>query len=244
MTMDRLTRAVREQIALGRLLPLGGPGDPLWIAESAAVRVLRRACAPLPGVRLGPVEVALAAGTHPAEAHPAAPMGALPHAPVRIGAAFDAAADEPLPVTADRLRAVLWEAAEDLLGLAVAAVDLRVTGLLDGEPPAGEPAADGAEPSPPAEVAAGPSAALAATALTVPGVARVTARLAGFGPGVLIRDTAAPDPAPGRHVQLQLALTPPRPPVMVAHQVLTAVSSAAAPGAPGPVTTAVVVTDA
>ncbi|NUP44036.1 MAG: nucleopolyhedrovirus P10 family protein, partial [Streptomyces sp.] len=51
--MDRLARTVREQVALGRLLPLGGAGDAAWITESAAVAVLRRAADALPGVRLG-----------------------------------------------------------------------------------------------------------------------------------------------------------------------------------------------
>ncbi|MGC3004257.1 nucleopolyhedrovirus P10 family protein, partial [Streptomyces sp. G35A] len=35
-TADRWTRAVREQVGLGRLLPLGGPRDGAWIAERAA----------------------------------------------------------------------------------------------------------------------------------------------------------------------------------------------------------------
>lgn len=39
-TADRWTRAVREQLRLGRLLPLGGPGDGAWIAERAAREVL------------------------------------------------------------------------------------------------------------------------------------------------------------------------------------------------------------
>ncbi|MYS19117.1 nucleopolyhedrovirus P10 family protein, partial [Streptomyces sp. SID4948] len=129
MTMDRLTRSVREQVALGRLLPLGGPQDLAWITESAAVRALRQAAAGMSGVRLREVAV-LPADWDEAELPAGAPTGALPHLPVRVEAAFDAAADEPLPLTAQRLRDVLWEAAADGVGLRVSAVDLRITGLL------------------------------------------------------------------------------------------------------------------
>lgn len=241
---DPLTRAVREQLALGRLLPLGGADDTSWITESAAVRVLRRACVGLPGIRLGAVDAALdvsSADPAPAAPAPGAPAGALPHAPVRISAAFDARVDEPLPAVAERLRSALWSAAADLLGLAVAAVDLRVTGLLDGpEPP---PPADALAPARPAVVGGDPGDPLEAAALAVPGVVGLTAALAGFGPGLRVLDATADDPHPGRRVQIQIAVAPGLVPLHVARQVATAVTTAA-PGAPGPVTAAVLVTDA
>lgn len=246
VTLDRLARTVREQVALGRLLPLGGPADAVWIAERAAVRVLRRTADAVPGVRLGPVSLGLAAD--PAGELPeAAPVGALPHGAVRVDAGFEAAVDGPLPLTADRLRDVLWAAAEDRLGLTVAAVDLRVTGLLDpgAVPPAAlDPAEPGAllEPVPddgPTVLTSGLSDAVAAAALTVPGVVRLTRRLAGLGSGVRIQDGPS-----GRVVQIQLALSPTRPALPVARAVLTAVTAAAASSAPGPVTAAVIITDA
>jgi hypothetical protein len=247
VTMDRLTRAVREQVALGRLLPLGGPEDAVWITESAAVRALRRAAEGMPGVRLREVEALVIDGKAPG-VPAAAPVGALPHLPVRVEAAFEAAVGEPLPLTAERLRDVLWHAAGSGLGLAVTAVDLRVVGLLEGEP---APLAPGVlegvvVPEPeagPALAEPGTTAGVTAAALGVPGVQRLTRRLADLGRGVRVRDNA-PEGAPAtRHVQVQFAVSAGHAPLEVARAVITAVTAAAAAGAPGPVTTAVVVTD-
>ncbi|MFD3512402.1 nucleopolyhedrovirus P10 family protein [Streptomyces sp. NPDC058657] len=130
-----LTRAVRQRLALGRLLPLGSEGDGAWLAERAAQTVLRRACEGIGGAALGTLRVGPAApdAPHGAPAVPA-PPGALPPGPLCVRAEFEAAPEEPLPVTAERLRAALFAAAAERLGLAVTAVDLRVTGLLDGAP--------------------------------------------------------------------------------------------------------------
>jgi len=246
--MDPLTRTVREQVALGRLLPLGGPDDAMWIAESAAVRVLRRAAARLPGVRLGEVEVRLGEVAGPMPGLPAeAPVGVLPHLPLRVLAAFEAAGDEPLPTAAERVRDVLWDAARDGVGLAVAAVDLRVTGLLVGER---EPTADEQEDAVGARQERGPAMVLPGTAeafetavRAVPGVLRLTRHLAGLGPGLHIHDTDPPQP-PARHIQIQLAVATPHVPLTVAREVAAALTAAATPTAPGPVTTTVLVTDA
>jgi hypothetical protein len=250
VTTDRLTRTVREQVALGRLLPLGGPDDAVWITESAAVRALRRACAALPGARLGEVGVTLGEGM--AEGVPAAaPLGALPHLPLRIEAEFEAAADEPVPVVADRLRDRLWDAASAGLGLAVEAVDLRVTGLLEGDRPAsaatdGDDLSDAAdpdgEPEPGPAGVRGPAAAVEAAARAVPGVLRLTRRLAGLGNGPRVHDTEPPQ-APARHVQLQIATAPGHLPLTAARHAAAAAAEAAAPGARGPVSAAVVVTE-
>ncbi|MFC4030510.1 nucleopolyhedrovirus P10 family protein [Streptomyces polygonati] len=244
--MDRLTRGVREQLALGRLLPLGEAEDAVWITESAAVRALRRAVAGMSGVRLREVEV-LPADPDEAEVPAVAPAGALPHLPVRVEAAFDAAADEPLPLTAQRLRDVLWEAAAEGVGLAVAAVDLRITGLLEDVPalPPGEVVEGVVLPEPeeiPPVGAPDAPAAVGAAAAAVLGVRRLTRRLAGLGPGVRVRDL--PETAPmTRQVQVQIAVAAGHKPLVVARAVVAAVASAAAPGAPGPVEVAVVVTD-
>ncbi|HEY5832444.1 nucleopolyhedrovirus P10 family protein [Streptomyces sp.] len=252
MTMDRLTRTVREQVALGRLLPLGGPDDAVWITEKAVVCVMRRTCAALPGIRLGAVGVALADGVS-ATVPAAAPVGALPHLPVRIDAGFEAVPDEPLPLAAHRVRDALWTAAQDLLGLRVTAVDLRVTGLLDDGPPMSDAADDGPPTSDtpddaveamPGSAEPGAAEVIDAAARAVPGVLGLTRRLAGLGPGLRVLDTSADEGAPGRRVLAQIAVAPGRVALDVARAVLAATTAAAEPGAPGPVTAAVVVTDA
>ncbi|SEF69353.1 hypothetical protein SAMN05216223_101752 [Actinacidiphila yanglinensis] len=253
--MDRLARTVREQVALGRLLPLGGPEDTAWITERAAVAALRAVCAALPGVRLGEVDVAaLPDDAGVPEVPAAAPLGALPHQPLRIEARFEAAVDEPLPVAAERLRFALFAAAgDDGLGLPVHVVDLAVTGLLDG--PVTPSAAvgggsarkelEGTEGDDEAEagqaIVQGTAEAAEAAAKAVPGVVRLTRRLAGHG-GLRIRDTRPPVP-PARHVQVQIATARSFRPLAVARETGAAVTTATTPGAPGPVTTAVIVTD-
>ncbi|AZM45346.1 hypothetical protein DMB38_05455 [Streptomyces sp. WAC 06738] len=61
MTARSWEQAVREQVGLGRLLPLGDAADGTWIAERAAACVLRRAAAGLrearvTGLRVGPAD--------------------------------------------------------------------------------------------------------------------------------------------------------------------------------------------
>lgn len=269
MTVDRLTRAVREQIAFGRVLPLGEVGDGVWITESAAADALRGAVAGLPGVRVGSLRVRpepdRPAGPAP-EAERAAeverpgaggggtspvPPSAVPRGPLCVSAAFEAAIDRPLPATAERLRAALWSAAHDLLGLPVASVDLDVTGLLElpagpGSVPVLAPvpvsALGGADAAGQDPEDAGPVPAangVVVAALLVPGVARVTSRLGGFASGIRTADVGDP---PAREVRVQIAVVPGHRALDVARAVRAAVTEAAAPGAPGPVTTAVVVT--
>jgi hypothetical protein len=73
---DGWTSAVRHQLGLGRLLPLGGPRDGAWIAEGAAGTVLRRAVDGVAGVRLGALRIAAvdpAGGYEPAVPPPPCP---------------------------------------------------------------------------------------------------------------------------------------------------------------------------
>lgn len=250
--MDRLARTVREQVALGRLLALGGAGDAAWITESAAVGALRRAAANVPGVRLRAVALELDEDVPgPERAGGAAPVGALPYRPLRITGDFEAALDEPLPRSAERLRAALWATAQDWLGVPVHSVDLAVTGLLDDAMPS-EQVLEGVvveDGDPARELTQAPSDSdpvprVAAAALAVPGVLRLTRRLAGLGSGVRVRDTAAGEGSgAGRHVQLQFAVAAGHRPYQVARAVTAAVAPVAAADAPGPVATAVVVTD-
>ncbi|WP_109032037.1 nucleopolyhedrovirus P10 family protein [Streptomyces rubrogriseus] len=246
-TADRWTRAVREQLGLGRLLPLGGPGDGAWIAERAAREVLLAAARGVAGVRPGDLRVGLADPDDVREPAVPLPPGALPPGPLRVTADFaavvgqTAAAAEPLPATAARLRAALAEAAAARLGLVAVDVDLRVTGLLDETPEAGPEA--GPEPGPVdtadaagmadtetdgdgGSEASGDEGRVARAALAVPGVVRLT--------GVLGRPVHLTEPPPQegalprRHVRVELAVRADHRAVEVARRVRAAVSEAVA----------------
>ncbi|CAL9386465.1 hypothetical protein [Streptomyces atacamensis] len=248
MATDRLAQAVRRQIGFGRLLPLGEAEDGTWIAERAAAGVLRRAADGLPGVRPGTLR--LSPAEPGAGGRPAVPMppSALPPGPVRITAEFEAGTEEPLPAAAGRLRAALAEAAERRLGLVVAAVDLRITGLLEGpdegappEGPSGERAGGGKAPD-----TGEAGTAVGAATLAVPGVVRLAPELGGAARALRTVDTGPGDAAgaaPGRHVRVQFAVAADHRALDVARGVRGAVARAAAAGAPGPVTVAAVVTE-
>lgn len=61
MTTDRWTQMVRQQVGLGRILPLGTARDGAWITERAVGAALRRAAErDMPEVRLDGVRVGLA----------------------------------------------------------------------------------------------------------------------------------------------------------------------------------------
>ncbi|MEU4010990.1 hypothetical protein [Streptomyces pseudogriseolus] len=185
MTADRWTRMVRQQVGLGRFLPLGGRHDGAWIAERAAGEVLRRAAErDVPEVRMDGIRIGLAdpdAATEPAVP---APQSALPPGPLRLTAEFAATAAWPLPETVSRLRAALAVTATERIGLAVTEVDLRVTDLLDAEPAAERAGAGGT-----ADLAGGTTepAGVAATAgaSVTPGAAQDAGDVAARQPGVL-----------------------------------------------------------
>ncbi|MEU3757855.1 hypothetical protein [Streptomyces albogriseolus] len=140
MMADRWTRMVRQQVGLGRFLPLGGPYDGAWIAERAASGVLRGAAErEVPEVRLDGVRIGLADPGEAAEPAVPAPPSALPPGPLRLTAEFAATAAWPLPETASRLRTALAVTATERIGLDLTEVDLRVTELLDTEPSASRP---------------------------------------------------------------------------------------------------------
>ncbi|MHC0431339.1 nucleopolyhedrovirus P10 family protein [Streptomyces sp. O3] len=209
MTADRWTQAVRDQLGLGRLLPLGGERDGAWIAERAAAGVLRDAASGVAGVRVYALRIGLAdPGAAAPEPVVPPPPSALAPGPLRIEAEVAAAAAEPLPVAADRLRTALAQAANARLGLLTESVDLRVTGLLETTP-AGTPAApEGAGGQTRAAACATPEGAgdevrVGAVVASVSGVSR----LAGAGRGVRISACAALGVSvPGRHVRVEVAV--------------------------------------
>ncbi|MCZ4515360.1 nucleopolyhedrovirus P10 family protein [Streptomyces sp. ActVer] len=175
MTADRWTQAVRNQLGLGRLLPLGGPHDGAWITEAAVTAVLRRAARDVPGVRLAAVRLSLTDPDSPPEPVVPPPPSALPPGPLRITADFAATPAEPLPASASRLRTALTAAATDRLGLAVTEVDLRVTGLLEEAPNTpDEDESDGRPGDPDLRLDADESR-VATAVRSVPGVTRLGA---------------------------------------------------------------------
>ncbi|WP_413810257.1 hypothetical protein [Streptomyces sp. OE57] len=230
MVTDRLAQTVREQLRIGRLLPLGEREDGSWITERAASDVLGRAAAEVPGARLGALRIGPADPDTARTPAVPPPPSALPPGPLRIAAECGATLEEPLPVTADRLRDVLLDAATDRLGLLVEAVDIRVTEVLD-EFPAPPPAA----PRPRRAESPAPdpaTAAVARAAASVPGVAQL-APVLGSPRAVRIE---------GAHIRIELAVAADHRAVDVARAVRTAVARAAPAPGDQPPTVAVLVT--
>ncbi|KES06265.1 hypothetical protein BU52_16190 [Streptomyces toyocaensis] len=259
MGSEAWTQAVRRQLDLGRLLPLGGPADGTWITEQAATQALARAADEIPGVRLESLRIGPAPLESVSEPTVRPPASAMPPGPLRIEAAFSASLGRPLPETADQLRSTLLDAAVRRLGLVTVTADLRVTDLHE-VPQTGatsRTAAGSMTPAPEATAAAAAAAAaarssppaagtgpargavgdLADAATGVPGVAGLTTVL-GSRP-VRVEDHADP---PGRRVELQLSVAPGHHPLEVARAVRAAVADTTATDAPGPVTVAVLIT--
>ncbi|MEU1055176.1 nucleopolyhedrovirus P10 family protein [Streptomyces sp. NPDC005876] len=230
-TADRWTRTVREQLGLGRFLPLGGPRDGAWIAERAARGVLLEAARGVPGVRPNGLRIGPAGPEGAQEPAVPPPPSALPPGPLRVTAELAATAAEPLPTTTDLVRTALATAASARLGLAVTEVDLRVTALLDPDPdpapaePARETpgAASGAAGAGADEAGEGDEARVARAALAVEGVTRLTGTL-----GRPAHLTASEGDAvlPRRHVRVECAVDAGYRTVEVARRLRAAVSEA------------------
>ncbi|MER7990119.1 hypothetical protein ABTY53_31705 [Streptomyces noursei] len=237
MAANALARAVREQLGIGRVLPLGDPADGAWITERAARAALLRAPDIPPGARLDALRLALAAPEEaPAPTVPA-PPGALPPGPLRITARVAAPPGLPLPPLTEQLRSALLATAEDGLGLRVSAVDLHVDELLDE---AAAPTAQATRTATAEEDrgdAPAPGGAkdpddLAARVRAVPGVAGLAPALAGRSAPVSRSDD-------GHHVLVQVATAAGHRAVDVARAVRRAVTGPP----PAPATAAVLVTE-
>ncbi|MCQ8189068.1 nucleopolyhedrovirus P10 family protein [Streptomyces rugosispiralis] len=239
MVTDRLAQTVREQLRLGRLLPLGAREDGAWITERAASDVLGRAAAEVPGARLGALRIGPADPDTTGTPAVPPPPSALPPGPLRIAAECGATLEEPLPVTADRLRDVLLDAATDRLGLLVEAVDIRVTEVLD-ELPAPPPRAprphriESPDPDP-------ATAAVARAVTSVPGVARL-APVLGSPRAVRIEGSEGGEGGEGAHIRIELAVATAHRAVDVARSVRAAVAQAVPVPGDQPPTVAVLVT--
>ncbi|SEQ60558.1 hypothetical protein SAMN04487983_1006186 [Streptomyces sp. yr375] len=226
MTADGWTSAVRHGLGLGRLLPLGGPRDGAWITEAAAEEALRRAVRGVRGVRLGVLRLGPADPEGAYEPAVPAPPSALAPGPLRVTAECAAATSEPLPTAADRLRSALATAATERLGLVVTEVDVRVTDLLDEDPPAPHHPERATEPVPGGPALFGDEALAAAAALSVPGVTGTSGVL---GRAVHLeerQDVTAT--LPRRHARVEITVGAAHPTVEVARAVRGAVSEALA----------------
>ncbi|WP_427923304.1 nucleopolyhedrovirus P10 family protein [Streptomyces sp. cg40] len=247
MTADSWTRAVRQQLGLGRLLPLGDRRDGAWIAERAAETVLRGVAKHVRGVRLGALRIALA---DPEDVHEPAvppPPGALPPGPLRITAAFAAVATEPLPEAASRLRTALATAAAERLGLVVTEVDLQVTALLDrmddidhvddvDRSAADIDRVDDLDLM--VNVDDGGESLIIAAALRAQGVVRLTGALGGLGRAVHIEERQGEGALSRLHARVEIAVRADHRAVEVAREVRAMVGEVL----PGHPTVAVLVT--
>ena len=245
MAADGLMSAVRRQLSIGRLVALGEPADGAWIEESAAVRVLRAASGDVPGIQVRELRLALADPEAAAGAEPAVPPppSGLPPVPLRIEATCAAELGVPLPGPVRELRVRLLAAAEELLGLDVAAADVHVAELAEpgaaGGDGGGSSAGTAEETGPGARAAVPPEAeAVAAAVLAVPGVRALAPGHGAFFPAAAVEDGGEP---PGRLVRLRLVADLSRRTLDVAREAREAAARAAAPGAPGPVTVSLLI---
>ncbi|MFE9680459.1 Asp23/Gls24 family envelope stress response protein [Streptomyces sp. NPDC006285] len=120
---ERVMDVVRLELRPGRPLPLGEPAEDLWIMEAVAARALRAAAETVSGIRAGSCRVLPLRTSDAAD-------GSGGQVEVRL--ALHAPAGVPLPDLADQVRSRVREAADRLLGMELAAVDIRITDLTDG----------------------------------------------------------------------------------------------------------------
>ncbi|MEU5279457.1 Asp23/Gls24 family envelope stress response protein [Streptomyces asoensis] len=123
----RIMDVVRLELRPGRPVPLGGPGEDLWIMEAVAARTLRAAAETVPGVRAGSCRL-LPPDPDGPTAEPVPPDGAGAAVGVRLD--IHAPAGAPLLPLTERVRERVREAADRELGMPLAAVDIRVTDLV------------------------------------------------------------------------------------------------------------------
>ncbi|WP_435600425.1 Asp23/Gls24 family envelope stress response protein [Streptomyces sp. C10-9-1] len=113
---QRIMDVVRLELQPGRPLPLGEAGEDLWITEAVAARTLRAAAEGVSGVRAGSCRFA--------------PSLSFDTGPVEVCLDIHAPVDAHLPDIADDVRREVRAAADDQLGLVIAAVDVRITDLV------------------------------------------------------------------------------------------------------------------
>ncbi|WP_328467604.1 Asp23/Gls24 family envelope stress response protein [Streptomyces sp. NBC_00448] len=128
---ERVMDVVRSELRPGRTLPLGEPEEDAWITEATAARVLRAAAESLPGVRAGSCRIAPVAMDELNDPLLPARPGLPGREPVRVRLEVTFPFAPDLNELADQVRQEVFAAADRQLGMRVAAVDVRLTDLLD-----------------------------------------------------------------------------------------------------------------
>lgn len=129
----RVMDVVRLELRPGRPLPLGEPGEELWVMEAVAARSLRAAAETVPGVRAGSCRLLPSRPDDDSVQVTDGPAGA---GRVEVFLEVHAPIDAFLPDLAEQIRLRVLAAADGQLGMDIAAVDIRVTDLVE---PSGEP---------------------------------------------------------------------------------------------------------
>ncbi|WP_328491856.1 Asp23/Gls24 family envelope stress response protein [Streptomyces sp. NBC_00414] len=130
---QRVMDVVRLELRPGRPLSLGEPVEDLWIMEAVAARTLRAAAETVSGVRAGscrllPLTLPVTDTDTDTDERPVSDTFA---GLVEVRLAIHAPAGVSLPELAEEVRGRVREAADHQLGMAIAAVDVRVTDLID-----------------------------------------------------------------------------------------------------------------
>ncbi|MFG2953692.1 Asp23/Gls24 family envelope stress response protein [Streptomyces sp. NPDC048291] len=123
----RIMDVVRLELRPGRPLPLGEPAEDLWIMEAVAARALRAAAETVPGVRAGSCRL----------------LEVREDGTVEVRLDIHAPTGVPLPDLTAQVREQVGQASGRALGMAVAAVHIRVTDLL---PPTADDGREGSTP--------------------------------------------------------------------------------------------------
>ncbi|MFJ8487471.1 Asp23/Gls24 family envelope stress response protein [Streptomyces sp. NPDC094038] len=123
----RIMDVVRLELRPGRPLPLGEPAEDLWIMEAVAARALRAAAETVPGVRAGSCRL----------------LEVFEDGTVEVRLDIHAPTGITLPDLTAQVREQVGQAAGRALGMAVAAVHIRVTDLL---PPTADDGREGSTP--------------------------------------------------------------------------------------------------
>ncbi|MFJ4694280.1 Asp23/Gls24 family envelope stress response protein [Streptomyces sp. NPDC088766] len=110
----RVMDVVRLELRPGRPLPLGEPGEDLWIMEAVAARAVRAAAETVSGVRAGSCRLST--------------DGAAGAVEVRLDVRVPAG--PPLPEITELVRERVREAADRELGVVVTVVDIHVTDVV------------------------------------------------------------------------------------------------------------------
>ncbi|MGW6970398.1 hypothetical protein [Streptomyces sp. NPDC054952] len=113
---NKVINAVRAEARLGAMLLFNDAGHDLRIAETAAAKILRRAADTVPGTHAASCRLTPARGGHP-----------LHVAAITVSATLD----QPLRERAEAVRQAVLHAAQHVLGIAVTAVDVEVTAVLE-----------------------------------------------------------------------------------------------------------------